>query len=125
MKISTSAHKIGNALTRRAALGPMLVSTACALGLGTAVGASCAHAETGATSITCTNPASGATWQIRIDYDRHTVDSTPAVIDDSTVAWQENNGWKYSLDRRSGKLTVVLASSTGGNFLYDQCKLDK
>lgn len=125
MKISTSAHKISTALKRSAALGPTLVSTACALWWGTAVGVSGAHAETGATSITCTNPASGATWQIHIDYDRHTVDSTAAVIDDTTVAWQENNGWKYSLDRKSGKLTVVLASSTGGNFLYDQCKLDK
>jgi len=76
-------------------------------------------------AVTCSNPASGATWRIHIDYDRHTVDSNPAVINDATIAWQESNGWRYTLDRKFGKLTVVLASSTGGNFLYDQCKLDK
>jgi hypothetical protein len=77
------------------------------------------------TAITCTNPYSGATWQINVDYDRGTVDSAPAQISDATISWQAENGWKYSLDRKSGKLTVTLASSTGGNFLYDQCKLDK
>jgi hypothetical protein len=84
-----------------------------------------ARAKDGLATFTCTNPSSGATWQIHVDYDRHTVDSNPAGISDETITWQESNGWKYSLDRKSGKLTVVLASSTGGNFLYDQCKLDK
>ena len=74
--------------------------------------------------MTCTNPSSGATWQIYVDYGGHTVDLNPAQITDTVVEWQ-SNGWKYSLDRKSGKLTVVVASSTGGNFLYDQCKLDK
>jgi hypothetical protein len=124
MKTSTSAHKSGRQLARSAS-GHALASTVCALWLGTALAAGGAHAESGVAAITCTNSASGATWQIHIDYDRHTVDSSPAVISDGAVEWQENNGWKYSLDRKSGKLTVVLASSTGGNFLYDQCKLDK
>jgi hypothetical protein len=124
MKTSTSAYKSGTRLVRTV-LGRPVASTVWALWLGTALCAGGAHAESGASAITCTNAASGATWQIHIDYDRHTVDSSPAVISDAAVEWQENNGWKYSLDRKSGKLTVVVASSTGGNFLYDQCKLDK
>jgi hypothetical protein len=34
------------------------------------------------------------------------------------------DGWNYTLDRKSGNLTVIIASSTGGNFLYDRCKLE-
>jgi hypothetical protein len=122
IKFYTSAHKFGNA---QASSQPMLIRSAFAFALGTAVCVSSAHAQSGVGVISCTNPSSGATWQIHIDYDRHTVDSNPAVISDSTIEWRENNGWKYTLDRKFGKLTVVLASSTGGNFLYDQCKLEK
>ena len=75
-------------------------------------------------AVTCTNPYSGATWQIRINYDRSTVDSNPARINEATISWRDaKDGWNYTLDRKSGKLTVILASSTGGSFLYDQCKL--
>jgi hypothetical protein len=84
-----------------------------------------ASAQPGEIAVTCTNPHSGATWQIRIDYARNTVDSNPARINDATISWRDaKDGWNYSLDRKSGKLTVVLASSTGGSFLYDQCKLE-
>jgi len=73
--------------------------------------------------LTCANDASGATWQIRIDYDRGTVDSHPAQISDATISWQNaTNGGNYMLDRKSGKLTVVVASSTGGYFLYHHCR---
>jgi hypothetical protein len=73
----------------------------------------------------CTNPASGARWQIRIDYERSTVDSNPARITDGHISWRDSSdGGNYTLDRHSGKLTVVVASSTGGYFLYDQCKLN-
>jgi hypothetical protein len=82
-------------------------------------------AQSGASAITCTNPISGASWQINIDYDQATVDSNPASITDVSISWRDGkNGWRYSLDRKSGNLTVTLASATGGNFLYDRCKLD-
>jgi hypothetical protein len=74
--------------------------------------------------ITCTNPASGATWQISIDYDRATVDANPARVSDAEISWHDaKDGGNYTLDRRSGALTVVVASSTGGYFLHDQCRL--
>ena len=81
-------------------------------------------ADGDATAITCTNPSSGTSWQIKIDYDRSTVDSNPARIGDAEIAWRDGPaGWYYSLDRKSGRLTITLASATGGNFLYDDCKL--
>jgi hypothetical protein len=77
-------------------------------------------------AVTCTNPASGANWQIRIDYERNTVDSYPASITEAKISWHDaSDGGNYTLDRKSGNLTVVVASSTGGYFLYDRCKLDK
>ena len=83
-----------------------------------------AKAQKGETAVSCTNPYSGATWQIRIDYDRSTVDANPARINDATISWRDaKDGWNYTLDRKSGKLTVVVASSTGGYFLYDNCGL--
>ena len=81
-----------------------------------------AHAE--AVSVTCTNPVSGASWRIAIDYDLKTVDSNPASIDETQIWWRDaKDGWRYTLDRKSGALTVVLASATGGNFLFDQCRM--
>jgi hypothetical protein len=91
------------------------------------IGISAVHAEAalGATALTCTNLSSGASWQIKIDYDRRTVDANPASISDSEISWRDaNDGWYYRLDRKSGNLTVTLASATGGNFLYDHCKLE-
>jgi hypothetical protein len=87
-----------------------------------AIGAEVPHGES---AITCTNPVSGATWQIRIDYDHSTVDSNPARISDAEISWRDaKDGWGYTLNRKSGNLTVILASATGGNFLYDRCKLE-
>jgi hypothetical protein len=98
---------------------------AAALVIGVIVPVVSAEAQHGAATITCTNPASGANWQIMIDYDQRTVDSNPARINDSEISWRDaTDGWNYSLDRKSGNLTVVLASSTGGNFLHDRCKLE-
>lgn len=82
-----------------------------------------AHATESA--VACTNPASGAQWQIRIDYERSTVDSYPASITEAKISWHDaSDGGNYSLDRKSGNLTVVIASSTGGYFLFDRCKLE-
>ena len=81
-------------------------------------------AEAERVPVTCTNPFSGASWQIAIDYDLKTVDSNPARIDETEISWRDaKDGWRYTLDRKSGALTVVLASATGGNFLHDQCRL--
>jgi len=77
------------------------------------------------TAVTCTNPASGARWQIKIDYERRTVDANPARIDEARIAWHDvKDGGNYTLDRKSGELTVVVASSTGGYFLHDRCRLE-
>jgi len=82
-------------------------------------------AQQAAATITCTNPSSGTSWQIKVDYDRGTVDSNPARINDAQISWHDaTDGGNYTLDRKSGNLTVVVASSTGGYFLYDRCKLE-
>jgi hypothetical protein len=74
--------------------------------------------------ITCTNPASGATWQINVDYDKATVDANAARLSDTEIAWRDGkDGANYTLDLRSGELTVIVASSTGGYFLHDHCRL--
>jgi hypothetical protein len=74
---------------------------------------------------TCTNPSSGASWQISIDYQGNTVDANPASIGPATISWHNAaDGGNYTLDRKSGNLTVVVASSTGGYFLFDHCQLE-
>ena len=86
-------------------------------------GTSAAASET---RMTCVNPASGVHWQIRIDYDRRTVDSNSASINGSEISWRDaSDGGNYTLDRKSGDLTMVAASSTGGYFLHHHCELDK
>ncbi|MGB6535931.1 MAG: hypothetical protein WBF58_08225 [Xanthobacteraceae bacterium] len=125
MKKSATDYKActrtGRAITRSIA-GVVVFSAVMAGGCALAAGAP----DDGLTIITCTNPYSGASWRIRIDYSRRTVDSNPAEIDDARIAWQDGKtGRKYLLDRRSGSLTVTFASATGGNFLYDRCKLDR
>jgi hypothetical protein len=83
-------------------------------------------AQAHATDIACVNPASGTRWQIHIDYARHTVDSFPAEIGAAEISWHDDKaGSNYTLDRRSGELTVITPSSTGGYFLHHRCKPDK
>ena len=85
-----------------------------------------AHAGARETSVTCVNPTSGTHWQIRIDYDRRTVDSNSASISTSEISWRDaSDGGNYTLDRKSGDLTMVAASSTGGYFMHHHCKLEK
>ena len=95
------------------------------LAIAVATPASAAEPQAGATATVCTNLASGANWQIRIDYGKATVDSNPARISDTQIAWRDAaDGGNYTLDRKSGKLTGILASSTGGSFFYHHCKLE-
>ena len=106
-------------LTRRRAAA--IAALAAAMG----VSAIDARAQAGVTAITCTNPTSGASWQIRIDYQRGTVDSNPARIADAKISWHDvTDGGNYTLDRKSGDLTVIVASATGGYFLYHHCRLE-
>jgi hypothetical protein len=77
------------------------------------------------TTMTCTNPVSGANWKISVDFARSTVDANPARISDTSIAWHDpKDGGNYTLERSTGKLTVVVASSTGGYFLHDLCRPD-
>src|SRR5262245_61965353 len=127
IKKSASAYKV---VTRKARVRPAVLSWLPAAGISAlaaaiAVPSMSVGAQRGETAITCTNPVSGATWQIRIDYDRSTVDSNPARISDTKISWHDAaDGGNYTLDRKSGNLTVIVASSTGGFFLYDRCKLE-
>ena len=101
-----------------------LLAAISAVAVGMTAPAIGAEAPRGETAVTCTNVSSGANWQIRIDYDRSTVDANPARISDAEISWHEPaDGGNYTLDRKSEKLTVVVASSTGGYFLYHRCRL--
>jgi hypothetical protein len=96
-----------------------------AVAVGMAAPAIGAEAPRGETAVTCTNVASGANFQIRIDFDKGTVDSNPARISDAQISWHDaSDGGNYTLDRKSEKLTVIVASSTGGYFVYHRCKLE-
>jgi hypothetical protein len=95
-----------------------------AIAAGLLAAGAAAAAPSGETAVTCTNASSGATWQIRIDYDRSTVDANPARISDTEISWRDReDGANYTLDRKTGKLTMVFASATGGNFLFHHCRL--
>ena len=127
IKKYTSDHKIG---TQEVRVFPGVLAWLPAAGVGAlaaaiAVPSVSNGAQRGEAAITCTNPVSGATWQIRIDYDRSTVDSNPARISDTKISWHDTaDGGNYTLDRKSGNLTVVVASSTGGFFLHHRCRLE-
>ena len=87
------------------------------------VSASALEAQHGVASVTCTNTSSGATWQVKVDYDHATADSYPAQISETQISWKDaTDGGNYTLDRKSGELTVIVASSTGGYFLHHRCK---
>ena len=77
-------------------------------------------------AVTCTNPISGTSWQISIDFDRATVDSNRAEISEAKIAWFDPvDGSNNTLDRKSGDLTATIASSTGGYFRRASCGLEK
>jgi len=95
---------------------------------GLAAGLAAVHCEAqeGEIAITCTNPVSGTSWQIMIDYRKATVDSYPAAITRGEISWFDpKDGGNYRLDRKSGELTASVASSTGGYFRHSRCSLEK
>jgi hypothetical protein len=93
--------------------------------VGMLVPAIAGPASHGQAAITCSNVASGAKFEIKVDYDKGTVDSYPARISDAEISWHDaSDGGNYTLDLKSAKLTAVIASSTGGYFLYHRCKLE-
>jgi hypothetical protein len=97
-------------------IGTVLVSVGAVVPL-------CFGAQSAESVFNCTNLASGAGWQIKINFQASTVDSNPARISSSTISWHDrSDGGNYSLDRSSGNLTVVIASSTGGYFIHDRCR---
>jgi len=88
-----------------------------------ACGGDSAHAA--ATTFRCTNPKSGTTWEVKVDYDRGTADSFPAEITGSQIAWHDTlHGGYYYLDRATGALTFLNASSTGGYATHHTCQAD-
>ena len=61
-----------------------------------------------------------------IDRERGTVDGNPARISDATISWHDDKAnTNYLLDRGSGRLTVIVPSSTGGYSLHDQCDVPR
>jgi hypothetical protein len=93
---------------------------------GSAVPTANGDAQQNETAITCTNPVSGTSWQIRIDYGKATVDANPAAITAAEISWFDpKDGGNYTLDRKSGDLRASVASSTGGYFRRSRCDLEK
>ena len=71
----------------------------------------------------CVNAASGASWMVSVDDQKRTVDGTPADITASRISWRDPaSGGLYDLDRKSGALTFVNPSSTGGYMLFHRCQ---
>ena len=66
-----------------------LAVIAAALVIGIAAPAVSAEAQHGERAFTCMNKSSGATWQIKVDYDHSTVDTNPASISDAKIAWRD------------------------------------
>ena len=104
----------------------LLAAGIAGLAAGFAVPTIDGEAQESEAAITCTNPASGTSWQILIDYRKATVDAHPAEIKQAEITWFDpKDGGNYKLDRRSGDLTASVASSTGGYFRHGRCGLEK
>lgn len=83
-----------------------------------------AAAAAAPTRLECTNTSSGKQWAYVVDWAKSTVNQKPAMITDSEITWRDTEvGPNYSFDRSSGVMMKVVASSTGGGILYDQCVL--
>jgi hypothetical protein len=105
---------------------PVLAARIVGLVAGLAIPTVNADAQESKTAITCINPMSGTSWQIAIDFERATVNSNRAEITAAKIAWFDpTDGSNYTLDRKSGALTAIVASSTGGYFRHARCSLEK
>ena len=121
-RTGTEHASAGEAGARAPFLSTTLRKVAATLALLSSLALPNAGAAAGPTILTCTNLVSGASWQIRIDFAQRTVDSNPAQISSTEISWHDaKDGGNYELDRKSGALTVIFASSTGGYFLHDRC----
>jgi len=124
--MSATAYEQGTALPRRRQAWFRAGYLVAVLAAGLAGSGAAAQTQASNRVITCSNPASGASWQITIDFERQTVDSYAAAISEATISWRDpRDQGNYTLDRKSGNLTVAVPSSTGGYFIHDQCKLEK
>jgi len=104
----------------------MLAAGILGLAAGSTLPTISGYAQESETALTCTNPASGASWQIMIDYRKPAVDSNPAEVSGTGSSWFDpKDGSNNVLDRRSGELTARVASSTGGYFRRARCALEK
>jgi hypothetical protein len=112
--------------TRSCFRNRVLAAGIACLAAGLAEPAITGHAQESGTAITCTNPVSGTSWQIVIDYRKATVDSNPAKITPAEMSWFDpSDGGHYTLDRESGDLAASVASSTGGYFRHARCTREK
>jgi hypothetical protein len=76
-------------------------------------------------TIQCVNLASGTSWSVQVDDQLQTVDGTPAQMTSRRISWRDAvSGGAFDLDRGSGVLTFINASSTGGYILRYQCRLN-
>jgi len=94
-------------------------------GMALAVGVLAApdSARAAVLTFTCTNPASGSTFDVVVDPEHGTANSFPAEITDRTITWHDTvSRGNYSLDRGTGALIARFASSTGGYFLRHTCR---
>ncbi len=80
-------------------------------------------AQAAPTVFRCTNPVSGAQWNVTVDFAQKTVDSWPATITGRRISWHDraDEGF-YSMDRATGDLRILRASSTGGYEQHDFCR---
>jgi hypothetical protein len=118
-------HKIGRKIRLLLVRGrPILTGFGASLAIASNIPPVGAEMPRSEVAITCINPVSGWSWQIKIDYARSTVDSNPAHIRDTQVSWHDaTDGGNYTLERNTGNLTEIVASSTGGYFLHHHCRL--
>jgi hypothetical protein len=79
-------------------------------------------AQTRILHLRCTNPASGASWPLVVDFDHRRVDSLAATVSGNSVSWRDPQRGFFDLDTATGKLELRNASATGGYFLYYTCR---